>query len=256
MTARQELILGTPWLNAAGFGGFSPGPWQMEETQGMFFTNPISLKPRPYSTHALTIAFEGGFLFANGSPNPGLARVLKEYARGWRQSKTPICIHIQPADPDQAAEMARSIEAQDCAAAIELESPPGCRMEEWPAFWEAAGGELPLIAWLPLGDLGSQLWSAKAATLVDAVAIGGPDGMTLDERGVLRSGRMYGPAVLPQMLAALSNLKHFGIPLIASGGIFRMADAEAALKAGATAVQLDAILWRPGGWKTPNPTLP
>jgi NAD(P)H-dependent flavin oxidoreductase YrpB (nitropropane dioxygenase family) len=58
--------------------------------------------------------------------------------------------------------------------------------------------------------------------------------------------------MLPLALAATALWKGRGLAVIAAGGIYRKQDAKAALDAGAAAVQLDVVLWRPGGWVEDN----
>jgi dihydroorotate dehydrogenase len=253
MPARQELAFLSPWLNAAGFCGFNPGNgWTLEEQQGMFFTNPVTMKGRPFTTTAKLNDVPGGFLFDAGCPNPGLIKLLKASAAGWRASKIPVCVHIISDDPEQAGQMARLIEEYECAAAIEVECRAACPPEDMPAFWKAAAGELPLIAHRPLGIYGLDLAREMASAGVEAVSLGAPFGMARDETGQMFTGKLYGPTVLPQMLAAITRWKKSGLVVIAGGGFFRKLDALAALAAGATAVQLDAVLWRPGGWVESN----
>ncbi|MHC1782989.1 MAG: hypothetical protein AB9891_09580 [Anaerolineaceae bacterium] len=253
MPARQELALLSPWLNAAGFCGFNPGSgWPLDVAQGMFFTNPVTMKVRPFSTAGKLGGVPGGFLFDAGCPNPGLIKLLKANAAGWRASKIPVCVHITPDDPEQAGSMARLIEEYECAAAIEVECPAACQPEEMPSFWKAAAGVLPLIAHLPLGTYALNLAREMSSAGVEAVSLGAPFGMAREENGKIFSGKLYGPALLPLMLAEVTRWKKSGLAVIAGGGFYRKADAETAFAAGATAVQLDAVLWRPGAWVESN----
>jgi dihydroorotate dehydrogenase len=61
------------------------------------------------------------------------------------------------------------------------------------------------------------------------------------------SGRLLGPGLFPLVLSALRNLLPLRLPVIAGSGVYRKADAEVLLSAGATAVQVDGVLWK-GGW--------
>lgn len=249
MTARQELIFQTPWLNAAGFCGFTPGNgWNLAEPQGMFFTNPVTMKPRPFSSSDRIQATPGGFIFNSSSPNPGLGRLLKTNAAAWRSSRIPVCMHIRPEDAGQPGEMARLIEDSGCAAAIELECPHEASEEEMRDFWQTVSGELPLIAAHPLGTVHARMVEMAISAGVDAVSLTTPFGLIQDKDGRFHHGRLFGPALLPQVLQDVHDLKGCGLPVIAGCGLFRKADAEAALAAGAAAVQMDAVLWRPGGW--------
>ena len=59
----------------------------------------------------------------------------------------------------------------------------------------------------------------------------------------LLSGRLYGPALLPQALAVVQAVAQAGLPVFGAGGVYSPADEAAMLGAGASAVQLDAVLW-------------
>ena len=74
--------------------------------------------------------------------------------------------------------------------------------------------------------------------------------MLRNSAGSYLRGRMFGPGLLPQMLQALSCLRAYEIPVIGGCGIYDQTAMDAAISAGATAVQLDAVLWR--GWETEN----
>jgi dihydroorotate dehydrogenase (NAD+) catalytic subunit len=131
-------------------------------------------------------------------------------------------------------------------AGIELGLPTDGGGEAALDLVEAAVGELPLAVCLPLNLAGDD-WVKRLPELgASAITLGAPRGALLNENGKPVRGRMYGPSLLPWMFPALFQLRRLGIPLIAGAGIQRRADAEALLKAGAVAVQLDAPVWR--GW--------
>jgi NAD(P)H-dependent flavin oxidoreductase YrpB (nitropropane dioxygenase family) len=55
---------------------------------------------------------------------------------------------------------------------------------------------------------------------------------------------MYGPGVFPLALRAVENLAGCGLPVIGAGGVYQQRELDAMLAAGASAVQVDAVLWR------------
>jgi len=59
------------------------------------------------------------------------------------------------------------------------------------------------------------------------------------------TGSFYGPGVFPQMLVALVEAREagWGVPLVASGGIYSIEQARTALDAGAAAIQIDVAVW-------------
>ena len=114
-------------------------------------------------------------------------------------------------------------------------------------FARAAAGELPVVLRVPL-DRASGLAGGLAQMHLAAVSLAPPRGALYTPDGGDMQGRLYGPALYPQALAAVLALAGAGVPVIGAGGVYTRAQAQAMLNAGAVAVQLDAVLWR-GGWQ-------
>jgi dihydroorotate dehydrogenase (NAD+) catalytic subunit len=79
-----------------------------------------------------------------------------------------------------------------------------------------------------------------------AISLGAPRGTLPGAAGKLIKGRLFGPAVFPLALEMIQRLLRLGSPVIGGGGVYTPQQAEAMLRAGAAAVQLDAVLWRGG----------
>ena len=124
-------------------------------------------------------------------------------------------------------------------AALEISIPVEADAALAQSLLQAARGELPLIACLPL-QLARTPW---LPTLVTA----GASALHLDApRGQIGStgGRLVGPGLLPLVMDALQAALTCGLPVIAGGGVFTVEDGEELLKAGALAVSVDTALWR------------
>lgn len=239
-----ELGLNTPWMNAAGFGGYLP-QHNTEETitMGGFVTNPISLLPRSPSLTRNVLPYPGGFMLHTGSPNPGMKNVLKTYAKKWSNLAVPLWVHLLVTTPYEVQTMIRQLEETQCVSAIELGLPPDADAKSQSELIRSAVGELPFFVCVPL-DSAEPAFIEKVASLgADGVVISAPRGMMM-QNGKCRQGRLYGPSLHPQMMAALHRLRGFNLPLIAGCGIFSKEQGEAALEAGAAAVQVDAWLWK------------
>jgi hypothetical protein len=298
---RQDLTIASPWMNAAGMLGFAPpARWPISEPMGAFLTNPISMGPRTPAGDRCLLDFPGGLLLHSGLPNPGLSRVLRKYGERWQQSALPIWVHLIGATPDEIHQMVQRLEGREGVMAIEVGVPPGARGDDALAFIDAALGELPVIAHLPLNAAGEgwlneipklgaahdtwlneipklgaahdtwlneipklgaahdtwlneipKLGAAHDTWLNEipklgaaAISLGGPRGLLPSAAGRPVAGRLYGPALFPQMLAAVQSIRRIGIPIIAGAGVYRREDAQALRDAGAWAVQLDTVLWR------------
>lgn len=248
---RQELALSSPLINASGMLGYAPpARWPVEgidnKQLGAFVTNPISLHSRAPAAGRAQIDYLGGALLHSGLPNAGLKRALRKYGARWAQSSLPVWVHLLASQPDEVHQMVRMLEDQEGVMAVELSLPVDASLEERQSIVEAACGELPLIVQLPMHVITQTGAERLIMPGVSAVSLGAPRGMLLNNRGQTVSGRLYGPALLPQTMLALKSAKRFGVPVIAGPGVYRRQDAQTLLGLGAFAVQLDTVLWR--GW--------
>jgi dihydroorotate dehydrogenase len=256
-----DLSFATPILNAAGSLGFAPptyGPLDIAQL-GAFVTNPISYRGRPPASGRGSQPFPGGFWLHSGYPNPGFQKVLRACGPRWERSPIPVIVHLLAPEPGreglaQLARMARLLEGQEGVMAVELGLPPTIDRADAAALVEAAASELPLIVRLPLDravlfspQRAGGEWERRLEQFVAAISLGPPRG-ALPQPGShgLAPGRLFGPALLPQTLAAVHLLAASGLVVIGAGGIYAPGDVQAMLAAGASAIQLDAVLWRPG----------
>ena len=246
---KYDLSFTPPLMNAAGSLGFAPdtrGPVDLARL-GAFVTNPISLRGRSPARDRRVLEYPGGFLLHSGAPNPGLSQAIRRHAAHWARSPVPVLAHLLAEDPNELAEMVKRLEAVEGVSGIELGLPPGCETGAMLELLAAAAGELPVIARLPLeraAELGQAL-AAQPDPPVAAISLGAPRGALQAPGGEIVSGRLYGPGVFPLVLQTVRLLTQAGLPVIGAGGVYRSEQAEAMLSAGALAVQLDAVLWRP-----------
>ena len=247
--SKTELWLKTPLMNAAGSLGYVPDPHGPTDLSGLgaFITNPISLSRRTPAHGPRYLSFPGGFLLHTGYPNPGFASAVRRYAGGWRRSPLPVLVHLLAQKAGEVAEMVRKLEGLEGVAGFEVGLPPEAGVELAQEFARAAAGELPVLLRIPL-DRAAGLAGGLAQLRLAAVSLAPPRGALPTPDGGDIQGRLYGPALYPQALAAVQALAGAAVPVIGAGGVYTHAQAQAMLKAGAVAVQLDAVLWR-GGWQ-------
>jgi len=245
---KSSLFFSQPVMNAAGMLGFSPEPRLHSELgeMGAFLTNPVSLMSRTPAHGARYLPFPGGFLLHTGFPNPGLEAVLRRCVPRWERSSLPVIVHLLGQGIDELASMALRLEGVPGVMGLELGFPKDAGKELVRAFVEAACGELPVIAQLPV-DQAVALAPVALTAGATAISLGAPRGVLPLPEGRLLEGRLYGPALFPPALAAVRSLAQSGLPVIGAGGVYAQDQAQAMLAAGALAVQLDAVLWR-GGW--------
>jgi dihydroorotate dehydrogenase (NAD+) catalytic subunit len=246
--SKSELFLKAPFMNAAGCLGFAPdahGPMELSR-MGAFITNPVSLSARSPANGPRFLSFPGGFLLHTGYPNPGLNSAIRRYASRWKRSPLPVLVHLLAQSAGEIAEMVRKLEGLEGVAGFEIGFPTEADAEQVRDFAHAAEGELAVLLRVPL-DRAASLADGLRRARFGAVSLAPPRGALPLPEGGLMQGRLYGPALFPQALAAVQALARGGIPVIGAGGVYSAAQAEAMLQAGAIAVQLDAALWR-GGW--------
>jgi len=238
------LGLSSPWMNAAGFGGFLPHPEGGESLRmGAFVTNPVSLQPRSPAQNRILFPYAGGFLMHTGHPNPGLKAVLKTYAAKWKNQPLPVIVHLLVTSAFDCQQMVQELEGVENVAGIELGLPPHAGGKEQLEMIRAALGELPVWVCQPLDQLDFSRIEKMGDLGVAGVVIGAPRG-SLVNAGRLVQGRLFGPALHPQLLAAICRLRNSGLPILAGCGIFSQTQGEEALKAGAAALQTDGWCWQ------------
>ncbi len=255
---KRDLYFRSLILNAAGMLGFAPDFrsladfGNLADELGAFVTNPLSWRPRRVTAHPAVIEYPGGFLLHTGLPNPGFAAAVKKYARRWADASLPIVVHLMADRPEETARMVETLEGLENVMAAELGFAPLLTDDIILTALEMSLGELPLIVSLPMEQavrLAPRVMEAGAA----AVSLAAPRGALTpvpspDEhgRGVILSGRLYGPSLFPQSLEIVRRLAGAGVPVVGGGGVYKREQVEVMKEAGAMAVQLDAVLWRGG----------
>ncbi|MBN1668538.1 MAG: hypothetical protein JW862_15695, partial [Anaerolineales bacterium] len=214
MTAKLDLYLASPVMNAAGTLGFAPnrrGAIDVSQL-GAFVTNPISLAPRSPASGRRYQPTAGGFLLHTGYPNPGLSRVVRQQRRSWAQAGLPVIVHLLAQEPDSLHQMVLRLEGLENVMGIELGLPPELEQGTAQALVRAAIGELPVIARVHLEQVLAEpaLVLALLETILQAgasaISLGAPRGSLAQPDGKRFSGRLYGPAVFPLALRAVENL--------------------------------------------------
>jgi len=240
-----KLEFAVPVMNAAGSLGFAPDPRSELSLAnfGAFVTNPISARARRVASPPRLLSFPGGVLFHTGHPNPGVSGAVKQYAAAWARATVPVIVHLLPGKPEELRKAVLRYEELENVMAIELGIGADSSTNLVMDLVQAAMGERPLIAQLPLPralDLAESAIEAGAS----AISLGPPRGALADPDGKMVSGRLFGPAIFPQALEVVRHCSGAGYAVIGAGGVEREFQIEAMLAAGALAVQMDIALWK------------
>ena len=241
---KREIVLEKPFLNAAGTLGFYPNPHTMPYLHHLsaFLTNPISQYPRQPAGNRATIPFSGGFLLHTGLQNPGITRAVGQIKRRWANAPLPIIVHLLVESPQSLTDMIRRLEGLENIMALELGIPPDCQPDTLNAILEAARGELPLILSLNPEQILNLDSSLRESSHIP-IHLTEPRGMLPNKDGQFVTGRLYGPAIVPQMLKAAKALVDQGLQVIVNGGVTTIKEVKAFLDCGVTAVGLGSLLW-------------
>lgn len=242
---KRDLVLSQPFVNASGTLGFVPDLRAQPAISrlGAFITNPISRRTRQPAANRAYLPFPGGFLLHSGHPNPGITRTIARFGRRWAGAPLPVIVHLLVESPGTLTEMIHKLEGLDNIVAVELGLPPGCDPDMLSAVIAAGAGEIPLIPCLSPEQVPTLL-----DTLEDlqptALHLVEPRGALPGPGGEIVTGRLFGPAVFPVMLAAAQMLINAGLRMIANGGVHAPWQVDALMKAGVMAVGLGSVLWR------------
>lgn len=251
---KTGLNLASPVLIASGFCGYGQSYQRLIDLAvfGAVVTQPVTLRPERGTPQLRAGETTAGFVLNTGRQNPGVRKVIQENHKGWARLGLPIIAHL-PADlPDDLTRTARALssvqtpQGDPLLAAIELGLPPEAAPQEVEAWVTAiqAGSELPLLVKLPVGGHLALAESAAQAQ-ADALVIGAPPLGTAyaPAHRQMVNGHLFGPALHSLVLRDLQTMADVDMPLVAVGGIHSAADVYTFLQAGATAVQIDSLLF-------------
>lgn len=252
---KYGLPIASPVMTAAGAFGYGDTYHDLVDIHalGALVTNPVSYKPRS-AAHGQRIAVHGDHFVAHtGLPNAGLVRVLKQYRKLWERLPIPVIVHIVATTSSETARASRHLAGTQGVAAIELGLVENITLSKALNLLDAArgDGDLPVIVRVPFSKV-DVLAPRLAESGADALTLTAPpravlpvSPVTVDSATRYMRGRLYGPALFPLLLNVLSQwASNLPVPVIACGGIGSAQDALACLALGATAVQIDAMLWR------------
>ena len=262
---KTGLTLANPVMPAAGCFGFGTEYARLIEMDalGAIVVGPVTAGPRRGAEPPRILPLPpgqggpGGVLLHTGLANPGIAAVVRRYARAWARSPVPVIVHVAGTSPDEVASCCWRLSGE-AVAGIELGLPDAADLDDIIAIVRAArvAASQPLIVRLSLAQAGMLCEVAvEASTLCEAAVEAGADALTVaaPPRGTVWytpggrfvTGRLYGPFVLPQAVHALRRVAELTpVPLIGCGGIHSAEDGLAFLRAGAVAVQVGGALWR------------
>ncbi len=225
---------------------------------GAIVTKGTTLRPRAGNPPPRLVETPSGLLNSIGLQNPGVEKVVVEYAPVWAQWAVPVLVNIAGETVEEYAELARRLDEVPGIAGLEVNiscpnvdagglafgTDPRTAAEVTRAVRRATS--LPLLVKLTpnVGDIVAVARAvaeegADALTLINTLR-----GMAIDveaRRPVLPRaiGGLSGPAIRPVALAMVYEVAGaVDVPVVGVGGIMNARDALEFLLAGATAIQI------------------
>lgn len=231
------------WGNAAGFLGLLP-PAQTEfgKDLGVFLPSPLSLNPRDPVENRCLVSYPGGVLLHTGLPNPGIKKAVQTYSERWSRLPMPVWLNLLPNNADEAAQLSEIVDELENTAASVITLPTSASREERKLILNAARGEKPFLAEIPLDMVNGDLVDCVRFSEAAGVVLGAPRGRLFKD-GKWVNGRLYGPALFPQVIAALRLLRRTGKPILVGCGVCSLEQGEQLLHLGVEAVLVDVLLW-------------
>lgn len=244
---KRGLSLPHSILNAAGILGWGGEHRGLIDFSclGALVTNPVTWTPRTPAHGPNVVEVPGGVLIHTGLPNPGVRRMVRQHAHDWARLGCPVIVHLAATTLRDVARAAEVLERTEAVSGIELGLREEVPASELTQLIRAVVGGPPLLVRLPL-PRAAELGEAAVRAGADALTVGAPARLTVAVNEHKLTGRFYGPEAFPLALdtvRALANLD-LGVALVGAGGIFTIEQGQALLDAGATAIQVDALLWR------------
>ena len=204
------------------------------------------------------VMLHDALLSSLGTPNPGLAAVLRRQGARWAAADVPIIVSICADNADDIAYLARTLDMQPDIAGLELNlacsdrgrsgEPIGLDIaaSETATVAARAATDLPLVVKLTAAAPDVRgVARAVAAAGADAISATAPlPALALDpERTGARLGTAYGglsgPALKPIGLRVVYEIAQVvRIPVIGIGGVHTLDDVLDYLAAGASAVAM------------------
>jgi len=238
-----ELGISSPWLNVPGFLGYlPPAKLELGVPLGAFLPPPLSVIARSPASSRTSIPFAGGMLIRSGLPNPGLAEAMRQYGTRWGRLEAPLWLGLLPRDATDAQEMSARADELECAVTFEMLLPRGATVQKRADILAAAQGEKPFFVELPLDEVSREAVEVIRKSSARGIVVSAPRG-TLLQGDQWVSGRLYGPALHPQMVRVVKDMVQAGLTVIAGCGVSTAAQGEALLQLGVSAIQFDIAWW-------------
>lgn len=246
--SKSGLLLESPVLLASGMIGYGDAlPTDDLSFIGAWMTPPIGMRSHASGRPRRVVEIPGGIVWEESGPWVSFPGVLRRYAPLWDRLGRPVLARLWGPFDEQAEIAAQMTQIAPVAGiAVTPDEQLGADGAAELIRLVRRQAEKPLLVALPLAsDTADWAIIAREAG-ADALIVGMPPlAQARDEDGSPVPGRLYGPAVWPLTMRALSAVSglELDVPLVAAGGLHRPEDALEAFRLGASAVMIDTAIW-------------
>lgn len=248
--AKNQLILPNPIMPAAGTFGYGNLYRDMVNFAklGAIVTNPVTYHPRMPANGARVVPLDAGVLVHTGIPNRGVYKTAKRWGDLWRALDVPVIFHLAATTTEDVIKSLEMIDRLEGIVGVELGLPDDILPADAAMLTASAAKhtEKPLLVRIPFYDalaLAAPVADAGAGGLVVAAP---PRGTARDPHtGKLVGGRLYSPTLFPLALRMVGSIARqiTDVPIVGAGGVHSAQNARDFLEAGASAVQVDSLVW-------------
>lgn len=251
---KQGLVVSSPILigpEGAGAGDTLPAGIE-PATFGAIVAGPITYRSRVGSPPPRSGRTVGGIVLHTGEQNRGARSVARKLGRFWERLGCPVVAQLADDNPEALARSVSALNRINNLVGYEIKVPAENSQADMERSIRAVQRDSELPIWLRLSRIDPERDAMAACDAgADALVVGGlprgaakSTGEGIDSQAWVR-GRHFGPFAFTQNLDMLLQIRalSLSLPIIFSGGVHTLSEVEDALDAGATAVQLDSLLW-------------
>jgi dihydroorotate dehydrogenase (NAD+) catalytic subunit len=258
----RGLVLQNPVGLASGTAGygFEIGRIIDLDRVGALYTKGTTPWPRTGNPPPRVAETDSGMLNSIGLQNPGIDRVVDEYAPAFARMRCAVVVNVAGASLEEYVRCARRIGHTPGIAGIELNiscpniahgldfgSDPGEAARLCAAVRAATDLHLMVKLTPNAVDIGAVAHAVEESGADSVSAVNTYLGMKIDSRSLRPvlpggTGGLSGPAIRPLALAAVAQVRDaVRIPVVAAGGIVDVESASCFLSLGAVAVQVGTV---------------
>lgn len=245
---KQGLPSANPVWVAGGMIGYGEALPRGLDVRGLggVVVGPVMAKSRAGADLPRVAEGIGGMVVESGGQNRGITNALFRYSKLWPSFGCPVVVQVVDGDARGMGKLVARLATVAGIAGLEL-VPFSDELDVVARMVRYTAQEVDLPIWVKVPLDKAVAWAEPLVRRgANGLVVGQPVvGQIGRDDGAVVQGALYGPLTFALMLPVLRDVARLQLPaaLIACGGVHHVAQMEAALDAGADAVQVDSALW-------------